>query len=221
MVRLAACVGLALLGACAARGRDDASALALPDNTATAVSQELRIGPNDVLRVSVFGESELDGEYQVDPSGRLKMPLIEPLMAKGYTTFELAETIEGMLGERYLQDPDVYVVIAESQGPQLTVDGAVKSPGLYPVRGQLTLLQAVALSGGPADGANPRKVVVFRQIEGERAAAAFDLVAIRNGDAEDPTVYGNDIIVVDGAAARRVYGEVLRSIPLAALFFAL
>jgi polysaccharide export outer membrane protein len=209
-----------LAGACASRG-GDAPTLALPDDTTASVSQDVRISPNDVLHISVFGVPELNGDYQVDPLGRLKMPLIEPVTAKGYTTFELSETIERELGERYLQDPDVYVVITESQGPQLTVDGSVKSPGLYPVRGQLTLLQAVVLAGGTAEDANPRKVVIFRQIEGQRAAAAFDLVAIRNGNAEDPTVYGNDVIVVDGAEGRRIYGEAIRSIPLVAFFLAL
>ena len=82
-----------------------------------------------------------------------------------------------------------------------------------------TLLQAIALSGGPSDNANTRRVVVFRQIEGKRHAAGFDLKEIRQGNAEDPIVYANDIIVVDGSEARRTYGEFLRSVPLLALFF--
>ena len=83
---------------------------------------------------------------------------------------------------------------------------------------QLTLLQAIALSGGPTDNADPRRVIIFRQIEGKRNAAGFDLRAIREGKAEDPVVYGNDIVVVDGSEARRRYGEFLRSVPLLALF---
>ena len=194
------------------------TALVAPD-AATSISEDFLIGPNDVLEVRVFGVPDFNGAYQVDPLGRVKLPLIDPVMAKGSTTFELEQALESALGESLLQDPDVHVVIETSAGPQLTVDGSVENPGLYPATGQLTLLQAVALSGGPSDGANPRRVIVFRQIEGKRAAAAFDLVAIRNGSAEDPRVYGNDIIVVDGADARRMYGDVLRTLPpLAALF---
>ena len=122
--------------------------------------------------------------------------------------------------QNFLQDPDVSVTIEQSVGRRITVDGSINSPGLYPITGNLTLLQAVAQAGGPADGANPRNVVVFRQINGQRHAAAFDLLAIRNGKAEDPEVFGNDIIVVDGSEARQTYGEVLRSLPLIALFMA-
>ena len=100
----------------------------------------------------------------------------------------------------------------------VTIDGSVAKPGMYPVLGQLTLLQAIALSGGPTDNADPRRVIIFRQIEGKRNAAGFDLTAIREGKAEDPVVYGNDIVVVDGSEARRSYGEFLRSVPLLALF---
>ena len=89
---------------------------------------------------------------------------------------------------------------------------------MYPVDGQLTLLQAVALSGGPTDGANRRRVIVFRQIEGKRHAAASDLREIRSGDAEDPRIYANDIVVMDGSEARRTYGDFLRAIPLLTLF---
>ena len=79
---------------------------------------------------------------------------------------------------------------------------------------------AIAQAGGPTSGANTRKVAVFRQVNGERFAAAFNLDAIRSGDADDPEIYGNDIIVVDGSEASETYGEVLRSIPLIALFMA-
>ena len=147
------------------------------------------------------------------------MPLIGLVSASGYTPSELAAILETKFGESYLQDADVTVRITETQQRFLTVDGSVQKPGMYPVEGQLTLIQAIALSGGPAENADPRKVVVFRQIEGKRNAAAFDLRKIRSGEAEDPLVYANDIIVMDGSEARRTYGEFLRSVPLLALFF--
>ena len=100
------------------------------------------------------------------------------------------------------------------------MEGSVNKPGLYPIPGELSLLQAIAMSGGPSEAANPRKVAIFREIEGERKVAVFDLVDIRNGEMEDPSVYGNDIVVMDGNQTRQTYRELLRSVPLIALFLA-
>jgi polysaccharide export outer membrane protein len=195
--------------------------LSVPDTTAIVQSGDLRITAMDVLDISVFGAPDLDNSYQVDFEGTLKMPLAGSIKVAGFTANELSQVLEARLGEKYLQNPDVTVRISESQGRFLTVDGSVQKPGMYPVDGELTLLQAVALSGGPNDNANPRRVIVFRKIEGVRQAAGFNLRDIREGKAQDPMVYGNDIIVVDGSEARRNYGDFIRSVPLVALFFAL
>jgi polysaccharide export outer membrane protein len=216
-------LALALAG-CQSREADrsavqTATSLSVPDTTLPIRSGDARIGPMDLLEISVFGAPDLDNSYQVDFEGKLKLPLVGTVPAAGFTASELATHLERRLGETYLQDPDVTVRVSEASKRFMTVDGSVEKPGMYPVEGQLTLLQAIALSGGPSDNANTRRVVVFRQIEGKRHAAGFDLKEIRQGNAEDPVVYANDIIVVDGSEARRTYGEFLRSVPLLALFF--
>lgn len=195
--------------------------LPIPDSTSTVQQGDLRISPLDVLDIKVFGAPQLDGSYQVDPSGQIKVPLVGVMSAKGYTIFEMASILEQKLGESYLQNPQVSVRISELYGQQVTVEGSIKAPGVYPVRGAMTLLQAIAVSGGPTEMANPRRVIIFRTIEGERKAAAFDLLKIRAGSAPDPSVYGNDIIVVDGSAAKSGYDEFLRSIPILGLFMAI
>ncbi|MDJ0922047.1 MAG: polysaccharide biosynthesis/export family protein [Henriciella sp.] len=208
---------LAALAACSSIDRTpmpDATALSLPDATSIRQSGDLRITPLDILEINVYGVDDFDGTYQVDHVGRIKVPLIGEVNANSYTALELANLLETRLAESYLQSPDVTVRIVESRGEQITLEGSINSPGVYPVEGQLTLLQAIALGGGPSASANPRKVVIFRQIEGERHAAGFDLISIRNGEAEDPIVYGNDIIVMDGSEARAAYGDLLRTIPL-------
>ena len=196
------------------------SHLALPDRTSMVQTGDLRIGPMDMLNVSVFGVDELNGEYQVDTLGIVKLPLVGEISAKGYTAIEFSRELERRLGETYLQNPDVTVVIAESNGEQITVEGSVSKPGLYEVPGQLSLLQALALSGGTTISANERKVAVFREVEGSRQVAVFDLRAIRKGEMQDPQVYGNDIIVVDGSQTRENYRDIIRAAPFLALFFA-
>lgn len=194
--------------------------LPVPDTTSFVQNGDLRIAPLDILEVRVFGVADLNGSYQVDPSGEIKIPLIGRVPAKGVTVFELADSIEKMLGQQYVKDPQVSVRVAEAYGEQITIEGAVGQPGMYPVRGAMTLLRAIALSGGLTETADKRRVIIFRQVDGERKAGAFDLVGIRSGAVPDPAVYGNDIIVVDGSDTKLTYLEVLRSLPLIGLFWA-
>jgi polysaccharide biosynthesis/export protein len=79
-------------------------------------------------------------------------------------------------------------------------------------------MQAVALSGGTNDDANLRRVAVFRTVGGQRQAAAFDLQAIRRGQAVDPPVYPGDIVVVDGSSVRATTKQILQNIPLLSIF---
>jgi polysaccharide export outer membrane protein len=211
---------MVVLAACQSPRGDYGEELPIPDSTISISPADLRIGPMDRIQVEVFGVPDLDGVYQVDFTGDIKMPLIGTVPTVGKTAGELAFELQERYAESYLQDPDVNVTIVESVGRRVTVDGSVARPGLYDVQGNLTLLQAVTLAGGPSDGANPRKVVIFRQISGERHAAAFNLLDIRNGLKEDPRVYGNDVIVMDGSEARESYGELLRSLPVLAFFLA-
>ena len=190
----------------------------VPDSTSPITNSELKISPLDVLTMSVFGVPELRGDYQVDQQGRLKVPLVNAVQASGLTTFELSALLANAYSAQLLQSPDVTITVKEAYGQTITVEGSVNRAGLFPVRGQMTLLQAVALAGGTNDTANPKRVVVFRTIDGERKAAGFNLVDIRAGKAQDPVVFGNDIVVVDGANVRGTYRELLRSIPLLSLF---
>jgi polysaccharide export outer membrane protein len=70
------------------------------------------------------------------------------------------------------------------------------------------------MAKGTTEDANPSRVVVFRTIRGEKMAGAFDLQDIRRAKAEDPVIYGNDIVIVDGSRARQVYRELMGSLPL-------
>jgi len=218
---LAALIGSA--GACAS-GADysgiTATNLSLPDTTLMVESNDLRVAPLDVLEIKVFGVPDLDGTYQVDPDGKIKVPLVGIVDARGLTIFELAEFLEKRLGETFLQNPQVSIRTTEAFGQQVTLEGAVSKPGMYPVRGRLTLMQAIAVSGGPTPQANPSRVIIFRTIEGKRNAAAFDLLKIRAGQIEDPAIYGNDIIVMDGSTLRAGWDEFIRTIPLLGVFIA-
>lgn len=209
------------LNACASsadRYDNEFDASTRPDAMMAVQHTSIELGPADVIRVGVFGVDELNGEYQIDFEGNVRFPLIGSVAAAGQTPEQFAETLEIALGESYLQDPDVMVSLVESVGQRITVDGSVEKPGIYQIQGNITLLQAVALAGGPGEGANPKTVFVFRQVDGQRMRAAFNLREIREGEAEDPRIYGNDIIVMDGSEARQTYGDMLRAAPFIGLF---
>lgn len=192
--------------------------LALPDNTSNIASQNLRLSELDLVDIQVFAVDELSGEYQIDNFGRLKFPLIGSVDARGLTANELSKVLETELGSRYLENPTIIVRVLDRLGQQITVEGDVAKPGLYKIESDITLLKSIALAGGLRDTAQPRRVVIFRTIDGERHAAGFDLIAIRRGEAADPVVYGNDIVVIEGSTLNRTYREVLRTVPLVGLF---
>ncbi|HEX4854365.1 polysaccharide biosynthesis/export family protein [Arenimonas sp.] len=193
--------------------------LAAPDTTAesgafTGVS-DYRIGALDMLQITVFQLDDLDREVRVNTSGMVSLPLIGAVQAGGKTVSELEALIASKLSETYLQNPQVSVFVKEFTSQRVTVEGAVRKPGIFPITGRTTLLQAVAMSEGLDPLADPSSVVVFRTIEGQRMAALFDLRAIRAGDAEDPLIYGEDIIVVDqsgGKTAIKSITDALRGI---------
>lgn len=193
--------------------------LGLPDSPAIApLGEGYRIAPMDTVSVKVFKMPDLTGDYQVDLTGRVSLPLIGEVSAANMTTAELDRVLTEKFSERYLENPDVSVGIKESAARNVTVDGAVKNAGAYPVRGPLTLMQAVAIAGGATEDANLRRVAIFRTIDGQRQAAAFDLVSIRRGEMEDPTVFAGDIVVIDGSSIKAVQKQLLNSLPIVSIF---
>jgi len=194
-------------------------ALPAPSGPAiTALPADYKIAPMDTLTVKVFRAEDLSGDYKVDLLGNIAMPLIGDVPAAGRTPEQLKELLTEKLGAKYFQNPDVSVAIKTSAGRNVTVDGAVTRAGAYPVLGQTTLIQAVALAGGTTEDANTHRVAIFRTIDGKREAAAFDLASIRHGEMPDPQVYAGDIIVVDGSSIKAAEKQIFQSIPFLGLF---
>jgi len=193
--------------------------LAAPDApTLMTLESDYKIAPMDKVAVKVFKSDDLSGEYEVDLAGHISLPLIGEIEAANLTTAQLDERLTEKLGEKYLQNPDVSVAIKSSSGRVVTVDGAVRDPGSYPVMRQISLIQAIAMAKGATEDANIRRVAVFRTIGGQRQAAAFDILAIRRGQNPDPAVYPGDIVVVDGSSIKALQKQILQSIPMLSIF---
>jgi polysaccharide export outer membrane protein len=219
---IVAVLGLFLVAACAdTRGGSIPydKPLAAPDEvTFQTLESDYKIAPMDKLAIKVFKMEDLTGEYDVDLAGNISLPLIGQLKAANLTTEQLDDQLTQKLGEKYLEHPDVSVAIKSSTAHVVTVDGAVKDGGSFPVGGPTSLIRAIAMAKGTTEDANARRVAVFRTIGGQRQAAAFDLTSIRRGEAPDPQIYPGDIIVVDGSRVKAVQKQLLQSIPLLAIF---
>jgi len=177
-----------------------------------------RIGPLDVLSITVFRVPELSTTVQVADTGTINLPLIGEVPAAGRTAQEVEQDVTARLSEKYLQNPQVTVFIKEYNARRVTVDGSVKKPGVYPLRGRTSLLQAITMAEGLDHNRASGDVVVFRQIDGKRKAARFNLDDIRSGAAEDPIIEPGDVIVVDDSTAKVVLHNVLRALPITNVF---
>jgi polysaccharide export outer membrane protein len=213
---------LSMAAGCSRRGGDIAynqPNFTMPDAPpAAAMLADYKLSPGDVINVRVFELETLTGDQTVDVMGRVTFPLIGPITADGRTTSQLQNDIASKLRERYLQSPNVVVALKAAVARTVTVDGAVSKPGVYAIAPTTTLIQTIALAQGLSNAANPRRVIVFRTIDGNRRAAAFDMLTIRNGKDPDPRIYPSDVVVVDGSALSDNYRLLLRSIPLIGLF---
>jgi polysaccharide export outer membrane protein len=219
---IATLVAVLLLGGCADTAGGPIPynvALGAPDApTIAPLESDYRIAPMDTVSVKVFKSQDLTGDYQVDLTGHISLPLVGEVQAANMTTAQLDDRLTQLLGQKYYEHPDVSVGIKASTRRSVTVDGAVKQAGTFPLAGPTSLMQAVALAGGTTEDANARRVAIFRTIGGQRQAAAFDLAAIRHGQGKDPPIYPGDIVVVDGSSIKEGFKRVMQSFPLLSIF---
>jgi len=156
-----------------------------------------RIGPHDLLKIEVFQVPELSSEERVNEDGSVVMSLIGPVKVGGLTPDEAEQLIATKLGQDNLQNPQVDIFVAEYASQKVAVTGNVNKPGVFPVAGRTTLLEAIALAGGFDEVANKDQVVVFRrQPTGGVNAYVVDVEAIEEGKLADPIVVADDRIVV-------------------------
>ena len=182
---------------------------------ATPGSSAYRIGPLDMLEVSVFKVPDMSKAVQVGDDGNISYPLIGEVRAAGRTTHELERDLAKRLGDKYLRSPQVTVLVREYNSQRITVEGSVKNSGVYPMKGRTSLVQAIAMAGGIDITLGSGEAVIFRTIDGKRSVARFDLDEIKKGNAEDPELQPNDVVVADTSQAKVVLHNVLSVLPAA------
>ena len=180
---------------------------------APIIADDYSIGAQDTLEVTVYQVEDLSKTVKVESGGTIAFPLIGQVMASGRTAQQLADDIATQLSDKYLKDPQVTVTVKESTSQRVTVDGAVTQPGVYPISGNTTLMQAIALAHGPTELADLKQVAVFRSTGGKRMGALFDLSSIRSGEMADPAVLADDVIIVEQSGRKMFLRNLGMAIP--------
>jgi polysaccharide export outer membrane protein len=153
-----------------------------PTTAAAPVASEYRIARGDKLRVEVYKDTYLSQSLQVRPDGRITLPLVGDLAAAGLTSIELRDRIANSLKE-YIANPVVTVIVVEVVEPVVYVMGEVNQPGSVPMRGPMTVLQALAVAGGFKEFANTKGIRILRR-NGD--ATKVETIAFNYKDAVKP-----------------------------------
>lgn len=210
----AGCVGLA-----AAQGVASVLPPATPagagDNAAPSPVADVvdyRLGVGDVIGVTVLNADPFNRKLRVDSAGKVSLPLLGSVQVAGLTPPEVETVIADALREKYMNDPQVSVFVEESASLRFSIEGAVRTPNVYPLKGRVTLLQAIAAGGGFTKVADTTQVRILRGTGTAQQVLVFDADKIREGLASDPVVLGNDAIIAVPSTGRTVFYETLDTI---------
>jgi len=161
-----------------------------------AVEPGGQLGPGDLIEVKVFRENDLSGLFQVAPDGTIDFPLIGTLQVAGSTAPEVASTIRQRLGDGYLRNPHVTVLVKEVQSRRIYVLGQVERPGTFKYEEGMTVVQAITLAGGFTKTARPDATVVTRVVDGRETRFVVPVEEISRGTARNLPLLPGDIVFV-------------------------
>jgi polysaccharide export outer membrane protein len=159
-------------------------------------ANDYKIGPEDLLDISVWKNPELSRTVPVRPDGKVSLPLVNDIQAAGLTPTALRQQLIDRLAE-FIPAPEVAVIVREVHSMKVAVVGSVKTPGRYELKSTATVLEMIALAQGFTDFASRDRVVVLRQENGETKRIPFNYRKVAAGDEQaNLIVQSGDIIVV-------------------------
>jgi polysaccharide biosynthesis/export protein len=147
-----------------ARGNAPAST-ATPPAAAATVPPGYVIGPEDVLSIVFWREKDMSGDVVVRPDGRISLPLLNDIDAAGLTPEQLNARLAAAAG-KFVQDPTATVVVKEIHSRKVFITGSVAKPGTFPLMGDTTVLQLIALAGGLSEYADSKNIKIMRNENG-------------------------------------------------------
>ena len=157
-----------------------------------ADSDQYVIGPEDVLYIHVWREDALSRTVPVRVDGNISLPIIHDIKAAGLTPLQLKEALTKKFKE-FIESPNVSVTVMEANSFKVFVTGQVRTPGVYRLRSETTVLQIIPMAGGFTDWANQKKILIIRKENGKEKRIIVNYKKIMKGD--DP---GSNIILKAG-----------------------
>jgi polysaccharide export outer membrane protein len=138
------------------------------------------IGPSDVLEVNVWREPDLSRQVQVRMDGKITLPMLDDVQAENLTLTELQKKIEEEYA-RFVTEPEVTVILAQSNSRRVYMMGKVNAPGEYLLGKDMTVLQAISVAGGLTKWADTDNVRLIRKVNGKEQTFRIDYAAIISG----------------------------------------
>jgi polysaccharide export outer membrane protein len=197
------CVGALILTAGPAWAQDGKSTVrqspSFADEKAAAATEVQPpagyvIGAGDVLGIKFWQQTELSGDVVVRPDGKISVPLLNDVQAAGQTPQQLSEHIS-TVAKRWVQDPNVTVIIRQINSRAVFITGRVVRAGRYPLNGSTSILQLIAMAGGLAEWADGENVMLMRADQTTRRFNYKDVMARKNLDQNVELLPGDTVIV--------------------------
>jgi len=182
--------------------------LCLGQSGSKGSDKEYIISSDDILEITVYGEADLSITTRVSQDGTVSYPLLGNIKAADFTVRELEAYITDLLGQDYLVMPQVSIFVKEYA--KISILGQVKAPGSYQMKENLTLTQAIALTGGFTPTADTSRVKIIRNIGGEKETLEVNVDQILEKSAYDIEIKANDTIIVGEYGRISIMGQVLK-----------
>ncbi|MEE9493076.1 MAG: SLBB domain-containing protein [Gammaproteobacteria bacterium] len=175
-------------------------------------SGDYQLGPNDVVRVTVFQHDELATEARISESGNISLPLVGEVKISELTAKQAQSLISSKYqAEQIVRSPQVTVFVSEFNSNMVSVLGNVRNPGQYPLIGRMTVLEMLAKAGGMTDDGGD-EIVITTNNNGKISTRSIDLSKmLQQGlGGKDLLLTGNDVVYVPDSKMFYIYGEVRR-----------
>jgi polysaccharide export outer membrane protein len=147
------------------------------------VSESYVIGPEDVLSIYVWKEEAFTRTVPVRMDGKISLPLIDDVQAAGFTARQLKDVLTNKLKE-FVENPNVSVTVVEANSFKVFISGQVRTPGVYRLKSETSLLEFIAMVGGFTDWANQKKILIIRREGGKEKRMTINYKKIVSG--KDP-----------------------------------
>lgn len=191
----AACAAIFLLTCNVMVAAEVPDAIVVPP---VVTNNDYRLGPEDVIDVFVWKEPDLSTNgLVIRPDGKVSLPLAGEIEATGKTADQLSKDITDKL-QKYVNGPNVNVVVKQINSLKISVLGEVRKPDVYKIKNRLTVMDAIAMAGGFTDLARPTRIVVLRNTGQGQQRFRVNLKAVTEGSGQPFYLEPHDTVYVEG-----------------------